>query len=71
MPAILVEGLTKRYGEFVALDQASFAVGEGTFFGCFGPNGAGKTTLLKILTGQIPANGGRAEVLGQDPAVDS
>ncbi len=39
MPAIVVEGLTKRYGEFVALDQASFTVDEGAFFGCFGPTG--------------------------------
>lgn len=67
MPAIVVEGLTKKYGEFVALDQASFTVDEGAFFGCFGPNGAGKSTLLKILTGQIPATSGTAEVLGLDP----
>ena len=70
MPAIEVEGLTKMYGDFVALDQATFAVGEGTFFGCFGPNGAGKSTLLKILTGQLPPSAGRAEVLGLDPTVD-
>jgi len=70
MPAIKVEGLTKRYGDFVALDQATFSVGEGTFFGCFGPNGAGKSTLLKMLTGQMPPSAGRAEVLGLDPTVD-
>ncbi|MCG7844704.1 MAG: ABC transporter ATP-binding protein [Methanomassiliicoccales archaeon] len=67
MPAIVVEGLTKRYGDFVALDQVTFSVDEGTFFGCFGPNGAGKSTLLKLLTGQILPSGGRAEVLGMDP----
>lgn len=71
MPAIVVEGLTKRYGEFVALDQASFTVGEGAFFGCFGPNGAGKSTLLKILTGQIPPSGGTAQVLGLDPSKEA
>ncbi len=67
MPAILVEGLTKKYGDFMALDQATFEVEEGVFFGCFGPNGAGKSTLLKILTGQIPPSAGRADVLGLDP----
>jgi len=67
MPAIRVDGLTKRYGDFVALDQATFTVEEGVFFGCFGPNGAGKSTLLKILTGQLPPNEGSAEVLGLDP----
>lgn len=71
MPAIVVDGLTKRYGDFVALDNATFTVDEGTFFGCFGPNGAGKSTLLKVLTGQIQATGGRAEVLGLDPARDT
>jgi ABC-2 type transport system ATP-binding protein len=67
MPAIVVEGLTKKYGDFVALDQVTFSVDEGTFFGCFGPNGAGKSTLLKLLTGQILPSGGKAEVLGLDP----
>ena len=70
MPAIVVEGLTKSYGDFLALDQATFSVSEGAFFGCFGPNGAGKSTLLKILTGQIPPTSGRAEVLGLDPSRD-
>lgn len=71
MPAIVVEGLTKRYGDFMALDQATFTVGEGVFFGCFGPNGAGKSTLLKLLTGQMPPTAGRAEVLGLDPVTQS
>lgn len=68
MPAIVVEGITKSYGEFLALDRVSFSVEDGAFFGCFGPNGAGKSTLLKILTGQMPPSSGRAEVLGLDPA---
>lgn len=71
MPAIVVEGLTKRYGGFLALDSATFTVGEGTFFGCFGPNGAGKSTLLRLLTGQMPPTSGTAEVLGLDPAKDA
>ncbi|MCX6651205.1 MAG: ABC transporter ATP-binding protein [Methanomassiliicoccales archaeon] len=68
MPAIKVKGLTKRYGDFMALDQATFTVDEGVFFGCFGPNGAGKSTLLKLLTGQLSPTAGSAEVLGIDPA---
>jgi ABC-2 type transport system ATP-binding protein len=71
MPAIEVEGLTKMYGDFLALDHATFSVQEGTFFGCFGPNGAGKSTLLRILTGQLPPSSGRAEVLGLDPATQA
>lgn len=67
MPAIVVEGLTKRFGDFVALDQATFSVEGGVFFGCFGPNGAGKSTLLKLLTGQLSPSSGTAEVLGLDP----
>ncbi|MDD1771871.1 MAG: ABC transporter ATP-binding protein [Methanomassiliicoccales archaeon] len=71
MPAIVVEGLTKRYGDFLALDQATFTVSEGVFFGCFGPNGAGKSTLLKLLTGQMPPTSGQAQVLGLDPVTQA
>ncbi len=66
MRAIVIENLTKEYGGLRALDLVSFDVSEGSFLGCFGPNGAGKSTLLKILTGQIPATSGKAEVLGLD-----
>lgn len=71
MPAIVVEGLTKRYGDFLALDQATFTVSDGVFFGCFGPNGAGKSTLLKMLTGQMPPTSGQAQVLGLDPVTQA
>lgn len=64
MPAIMVRDLRKRYATVNALDDISFTVPEGIFFGCFGPNGAGKSTLLKVLTGQIPQTGGEAQVLG-------
>ncbi len=67
MPAIVVEGLSKRYGDLFAIDNVSFSVAGGSFFGCFGPNGAGKSTLLKVLTGQMPPSSGTAEVLGLDP----
>ena len=66
MPAIHVQGLGKQYGSKLALEDISFDVEEGTFFGCFGPNGAGKSTLLRILTGQIQQTAGQATVLGLD-----
>lgn len=66
MPAIHVKGLSKKYGSKLALDDISFDVEEGAFFGCFGPNGAGKSTLLRILTGQIQQTAGEATVLGLD-----
>jgi ABC-2 type transport system ATP-binding protein len=65
---IEVKGLSKSYGTFLALDDISFEVREGSFFGCFGPNGAGKSTLLKILTGQINPTSGQSIVLGIDPS---
>ncbi len=71
MPAISVQGLRKEYGHTLALNEVSFEVKEGSFFGCFGPNGAGKTTLTRILTGQIPATSGKALVLGLDSLADS
>src|SRR5512147_2832651 len=66
MPAIMVRNLRKRYSTVNALDDVTFTVPEGTFFGCFGPNGAGKSTLLRILTGQIQQSSGQATVLGID-----
>lgn len=62
--AIEVQGLTKRYGELVVVDQLSFSVREGEFFGFLGPNGAGKTTTVRILTGVIRADGGTAYIKG-------
>jgi ABC-2 type transport system ATP-binding protein len=69
--AILVEGLTKRFGEVVALDGIDFDVPPATVFGLLGPNGAGKTTAVRILTTIIPPDGGRAEVLGRDVVRDA
>jgi ABC-2 type transport system ATP-binding protein len=66
MPAIMVRDLCKRYSTVNALDNVTFSVPQGAFFGCFGPNGAGKSTLLKILTGQIPPTSGEVQVLGLD-----
>jgi daunorubicin resistance ABC transporter ATP-binding subunit len=69
-PAILVEGLTKRYGDVVALDGIDFQVPVGSVFGLLGPNGAGKTTAVRILATVLQPDGGRAEVLGRDVVKD-
>ena len=63
---IQVEGLTKRFGDFTALDSVSFQVGEGEIFGLLGPNGAGKTTTVRILASLLRPSGGRATVAGFD-----
>ena len=64
--AILVEGLTKRFGDVVALDGIDFEVPTSSVFGLLGPNGAGKTTAVRILATVLAPDGGRAEVLGHD-----
>ncbi|MCJ7546088.1 MAG: ABC transporter ATP-binding protein [Deltaproteobacteria bacterium] len=66
MEAILTEGLTKRFGNFVAVDAVSFAVSAGEVFGFLGPNGAGKTTTIRMLCGILPPTAGRALVGGAD-----
>jgi daunorubicin resistance ABC transporter ATP-binding subunit len=69
--AIVVEGLTKRYGEVVALDGIDFRVPAGTILGLLGPNGAGKTTAVRVLTTIIRPDSGRAWVLGHDVVRDA
>jgi ABC-2 type transport system ATP-binding protein len=64
--AIVVEGLTKRYGDLAALDGIDLEVPEGTVFGLLGPNGAGKTTAVRVLATILHPDAGRAEVLGRD-----
>jgi ABC-2 type transport system ATP-binding protein len=64
--AIEVRGLTKRYGDFLAVDHINFEVGEGEIFGFLGPNGAGKTTTIKMLTGVSTPTDGMAHVMGYD-----
>jgi len=61
---IQVEGLTKRFGDVLAVDHVSFDVKEGEVFGFLGPNGAGKTTTVRMLAGLISKTEGRAEVAG-------
>ncbi len=64
--AVFAEGLTKRYGDVVALDGLDLRVPEGTVLGVLGPNGAGKTTAVRVLTTLLRPDSGRAEVAGID-----
>jgi ABC-2 type transport system ATP-binding protein len=63
---IVVQGLRKRYGEIVAVDDVSFTVSRGEVFGMLGPNGAGKTTTVEILEGMREADSGTTLVNGVD-----
>ncbi len=67
---IQVEGLTKLYGEFVAVNELSFSVRPGEVLGLVGPNGAGKTTTLRCLSGIIPPTRGTIRICAHDMAVD-
>ena len=65
MAVITVEGLTKRFGEVVAVDDLSFEVDQGTVVGFLGPNGAGKTTTLRTLLGLVTPTAGSARIDGK------
>lgn len=64
--AIHVQGLTKTFGAFTAVDHVTFDVNTGEIFGFLGPNGAGKTTTIRMLTGLLQATSGEARVVGLD-----
>ncbi len=64
--AIEAQGLTMRFGDFVAVDQVSFRIRRGEIFGFLGSNGCGKTTTMKLLTGLLPASEGRAWLFGHE-----
>jgi ABC-2 type transport system ATP-binding protein len=66
--AIVVDHITKKYGDFTAVDDVSFAVRQGEIFGLLGPNGAGKSTLIRMMTTLLPITGGRAVINGFDVA---
>jgi lipooligosaccharide transport system ATP-binding protein len=70
-PALITaRGLTKRFGEFVAVDSVDFDVDAGESFGFLGPNGAGKTSTMRMIGCVSPISGGTLRVMGLDPAVD-
>src|SRR5579863_772758 len=65
-PIIEAIGLTRHYGERVAVDHIHFSIGRGEVFGFLGPNGAGKSTTVRMLTGYIPPTSGTARIAGCD-----
>ena len=65
-PAIAVDHITKKYGDFTAVDDISFSVADGEIFGLLGPNGAGKSTLIRMMTTLLPITAGRALIAGHD-----
>ncbi len=68
VPAIEVEHIVKKYGDFTAVDDISFSVADGEIFGLLGPNGAGKSTLIRMMTTLIPITAGHARIGGNDVA---
>ena len=65
---VSVTELTKRFGDFVAVDRVSFSVGRGEIYGFLGPNGAGKSTTIRMMCGLLRPTSGTAEIAGVDVA---
>ena len=68
--AIETEGLTRRFGDFVAVDHVSVRIERGEIFGFLGSNGCGKTTTMKMMTGLLPVTEGSAKLFGKPMAAD-
>ena len=66
--AVETHGLTRRFGDLLAVDHLDLSVPSGSFYGFLGPNGAGKSTTLKCLTGLLKPSSGSMLILGRDPA---
>src|SRR5207247_1489516 len=64
--AILTQSLTRRFGDFTAVQDVNLYVEPGQFYGFLGPNGAGKSTTIKMLTGLMAPTSGRMQILGLD-----
>jgi ABC-2 type transport system ATP-binding protein len=69
-PVVRIRGVSKRYGDFTALDRVDLDVEAGEILALLGPNGAGKTTLISIVAGLVRATAGEARVLGRDVVAD-
>ena len=67
---VRAEALTRRFGDFVAVDAISFEINAGEIWGFLGPNGSGKSTTIRMLCGVLEPTAGRAQVLGYDVARD-
>ncbi|AWN36338.1 ribosome-associated ATPase/putative transporter RbbA [Methylobacterium radiodurans] len=70
VPAIEAEHLTRRFGDFTAVDDVSFRIARGEIFGFLGSNGCGKSTTMKMLTGLLPATEGSAQLFGRPVSGD-
>ncbi len=70
MNALEVRGLTKRFGDFTAVDSLDFDVAKGSIFGFLGPNGSGKSTCIRMLCGLLAPTSGTARVMGKDILTD-
>ena len=71
MRMIECDGLTKRFGEFTAVDSVTFAVEKQSIFGFLGPNGSGKTTVIRMLCGILQPSGGTGRIAGFDVASET
>src|SRR5437764_12153699 len=69
-PLIRARGLTKRFGDFTAVDGIDFEVAPGEAFGLLGPNGAGKTSTMRMIGCVSPPTSGTLRILGKDPATE-
>jgi ABC-2 type transport system ATP-binding protein len=65
-PSIVTRSLTRKFGDFTAVDDVNLEVAPGQFFGFLGPNGAGKSTTIKMLTGLLAPTSGEMQILGMD-----
>ncbi len=66
--AIFTQSLTRRFGDFTAVEGVNLSVAPGQFYGFLGPNGAGKSTTIKMLTGLMAPTAGTMQILGLDLA---
>src|SRR2546425_2924747 len=71
MSDIEVQNITKKFGDFTAVDNVSFSVEHSEIFGLLGPNGAGKSTLIRMLTTLIPTTSGSARICGHDVVTEA